>query len=184
MSTSSSLGAVLLLLGVIGLAGPAPAQDKAVWGDVDCAQSKIIAPSGLKCRATQEYALGIRTIGRLWAAFGTLGGVKLYYYVADVSSTVGRGAGVTTSALDTSLTSVSPQGKNATGFSALLSRSGADFLTFTSAAGEPCVGIRKFGPRGGDSGYKWILYATRCSPKGKPVSEQAIEKFITDAGYR
>jgi hypothetical protein len=67
------------------------AQETPIWTDMDCAQSKIVAPAGLKCRATQEFTRSDSPISgangggifRRWVAFGVIGGNKLYYQAAE-----------------------------------------------------------------------------------------------------
>jgi hypothetical protein len=164
------------------------AQQYPVWANIDCAQSKIAAPAGLKCRATQETSGGTGNISgagaggmfRRWSAFGTLRGVKFYYHLSEATSLK---AEIRESAsLEDGVKNMSPQGKEAKDFSTMTHRAGVDLLTFASAAGEPCVGIRRYGPSA-LTGYKWILNATRCTPKGKPASEAEIDKFISEADY-
>jgi hypothetical protein len=161
------------------------AQETHKWSDIDCTQSRIAATAGLKCRATQEYSGGQGVSGagaggtfRNWSAFGTLGGVKFYYRIAEATSL--KATIQETLSLESGIKSIS---KDAKDFSALKNRGGVDFLTFVSAKGESCVGIRRYGPST-QTGYKWILNATRCSPKDRPASEAEIDKFISEADYR
>jgi hypothetical protein len=74
-------------------------------------------------------------------------------------------------------------GSKLANFSALGNRGGADYMTFTSASGDACVGIRRYGPAQG-AGYQWILYGVRCEPRGRPISEAEIDRFIAGANYR
>jgi hypothetical protein len=188
MNLRSTLVWTLGMSCLVGQTMGALAQQIRVWADVDCAQSKIAAPAGLKCRATQETSGGTGNISgagaggmfRRWSAFGTLRGVKFYYHLSEATSLK---AEIRESAsLEDGVKNMSPQGKEAKDFSTMTHRAGVDLLTFASAAGEPCVGIRRYGPSA-LTGYKWILNATRCTPKGKPASEAEIDKFISEADY-
>lgn len=177
-----------MFLVVAGFA--ASAQQSQTWSDLDCSQSKIVAPAGLRCRATQEFsgsssakfsAVGAgQGVFRGWATYGTKDGVRLYYSV---------GQGVTTNSnqsisytLEQQAKS-SPYAKDARDFTPAAAMSGSDYLRFTSAAGEACAAIRKKGPVRG-SGYAWVLVATKCVPKGKTISDQEIGEFIAAADFR
>lgn len=107
-----------------------------------------------------------------------MNGVKLYYYVIEATSP--QSSIRETNSLETGMQGIN---KGAKDFSAMVKRGGADFVTFTSASGEPCAGMRKYGPSS-KTGFKWIMNATRCAPKGKPASDAETDKFIADAGYR
>ncbi|HTB39365.1 MAG TPA: hypothetical protein VK777_19910 [Reyranella sp.] len=189
MNLRSTLAWILGMSCLVGQTMGALAQQYPVWANIDCAQTKIAAPAGLKCRATQETSGGIGNISgagaggmfRRWSAFGTLHGAKLYYHLSEATSL--RAEIRETASLEDGVKKLSRQGKEAKDFSTMTHRAGVDLLTFASAAGEPCVGIRRYGPSA-QTGYKWILNATRCTPKGSPASEAEIDKFIAEAGYR
>ena len=54
---SKSLRSLLVAsLAIVATVSATSAQDTHAWSDIDCSQSKIVAPAGLKCRATQEYS--------------------------------------------------------------------------------------------------------------------------------
>ena len=163
------------------------AQTTIVWSDINCSDSRIVVPGGLKCRATQEFAGtnsragGVGGVFRNWSAYGSLPGAKVYFLIYEA---VGRGSSQTpTTTLQESAVSLSPEGRNARSFSSSSAVAGGDYLTFTSAKGDACLGIRKFGPAEG-RGYKWILYATRCVPAGGSVTEADAIRFLTETGYR
>jgi hypothetical protein len=78
---------------------------------------------------------------------------------------------------------LSCRGDKLANFSALGNRGGADYMTFTSASGDACVGIRRYGPAQG-AGYQWILYGVRCEPRGRPITDADIDRFIGGATYR
>src|ERR1700742_1512420 len=84
------------------------AQETKVWSDLDCAQSKLVVPAGVRCRATQEWAGsrtadigGARGTHRQWAASGTVSGAKVWYFLTEALSpssyqrATGARAGVT-----------------------------------------------------------------------------------------
>jgi hypothetical protein len=179
---------ILALLASAAMTTEASAQATAHWWDIACEHSKISVPAGLKCRTTQNYAGGQGSWAsdaegtfRNWLAVGELAGVQYLYYLAEATS---PGAAITqaTSLQDTIRSELS-RGAQATGFSALANRGGADFMTFTSASGDSCVGIRRYGPSQG-MGYRWILYGVRCEPRGRTTSDAEVDSFIAGATVR
>ena len=68
-------------------------------------------------------------------------------------------------------------------FSPLGNRGGADYMTFTSASGQACVGIRRYGPAQGGA-YQWIMYGVRCDPRSQALSDAEIDRFIASVSYR
>jgi hypothetical protein len=187
MISSLSCAVVLILGFVVATASTqAAAQETIVWSDIDCSQSKISAPAGLRCRATNVF--GTRGVAsstgggqvKSWNASGILDQVKLYYYVTEIIDT---SSGVQVSTLADDLRSISPQAKGVTSMPASERRGDADVVTFVNAVRDNCVGLRKNGPtRGG--GYKWVLYATRCTPGSRQASDADINAFISAAGFR
>ena len=49
--------------------------------------------------------------------------------------------------------------------------------------GEACIGIRKNGSSR-SKGFKWILLASKCVPKGKSISDEEAGRFISAASFR
>ena len=188
MASRIAFGSVLSLLCTIALFGGASAQQTPAWSDIDCAQSKIITPPGLKCRATQEYAggTGYWSAGpggtfRRWTTEGTLNGHKFFYHANEVTS---LGSSIMEAkSLQEGLKEMTREARGGSSFSQLGDRGGVDYITFVGADGESCVGIRKYGPSV-RAGYQWILNAMRCSPTGKPVPQVEIDRFIAAAGFR
>jgi hypothetical protein len=177
--------AVLLGGLIAGLPAYAGAQEKIVWSDVDCAQSKLVTPAGLRCRATNVFGTrGVATSTgggqvKSWNASGILDQVKLYYYATEIIDT---SSGVQVSTLADDLRSISPQARGVTNMPASERRGDADVVTFVNALKDNCVGLRKNGPtRGG--GYKWVLYATRCTPAARQASDADINAFISGASF-
>ena len=163
------------------------AQQTRVWSDVDCTQSKIAVPTvGFKCRATQEYYGGQGTssadaggIFRQWTASATLNNVRLYYLLHEALATKSN---VTTN--ETLEQRIRQLGQKADkNFSLTLPMAGGDYVRYEGPAGQPCVGIRKYGPSR-STGFKWIMVGTRCLQKGRTLSDQDISGFIASADVR
>lgn len=179
---------LLALVASVSLPAGASAQETVQWWDIACVHSKISVPAGLKCRTTQNYAGGQGSWAsdaggtfRRWMAGGDVGGVQYFYYLAEATS---LGAAITqATSLQDTIRSEMARGGGASGYSALTNRGGADYMTFTSAGGESCVGIRRYGPSQG-AGYQWILYGVRCDPKGRTTSDAEIDGFIAGATVR
>jgi hypothetical protein len=180
--------AAALASGLGLVAAAAVGQQTARWHDIDCRQSRIAAPPGLKCRATQNYAGGqsgwdadAGGTFRRWLALGDRDGVGLFYYLAEATSL--EASVMEGSSLQKDIRSEMRDGNMLHDFSPLGHRLGADYMTFTSASGHACVGIRRYGPSQG-AGYKWILYGVRCDPRGGAITDAQIDSFISEAGYR
>jgi len=173
-----------------GLSSGASAQNAQVWSDIDCAQSKIKAPAGLKCRATNDingssdarFSKGSGGgVFKNWSAYGTQDGTKLYYMIYD---TIGPHSSKSVFlSLDQEIRNLSPYAKGGKDFTQPAQMSGADYSRFAGAKGDACVAIRKAGPVQG-SGYKWVLFANECVPAGKTISDQELGRLIEAAGYR
>ena len=155
------------------------------WADVDCAQSRIWPTMGLSCRSTAELTPGGLSRGadhfRFWNAVGTVRDVKYYYYVAEAVHP--RAAIVSKQDLADALRARSPQARGSADMSEVRQLQGVDFVSFLSAAKEPCVGIRKTGPVNAE-GARWLLYATRCVPPGQSITEADIDGFVREARLR
>jgi hypothetical protein len=170
----------------VNLSVPAFAQQTRVWSDVDCAQSKIVVPAGFKCRATQEYYGGQGTASsnaggmfRQWSASATLNNAGLFYHLHE--GIVTRSTVVTIESLEERIKQLSRKAdKN---FSPTSPMAGGDYVRYESASGQPCVGIRKYGPST-TIGFKWIMVGTRCVQNGMAISDQDIASFIASADYR
>jgi hypothetical protein len=185
---------IFLLVGIAvvfaGLASGASAQNAQVWSDIDCAQSKIEAPAGLKCRATNEingssearFSKGSGGgVFKNWSTYGTKDGTKLFYLIYD---TLGSHSSKSVYlSLEHEIRNLSPYAKDGKAFTQPAQMSGADYLRFTGAKGDACVAIRKVGPVQG-SGYKWVLFANECVPAGKTISDADLAQFIAAAAYR
>jgi hypothetical protein len=179
----------LIVFAVVGFSAGVCAQTKAVWSDIDCSQSKIVAPPGLKCRATQELAGsttakfagpgGGQGVFREWATFGKKDGVKLYYLGHETIGPNSYKAVFLT--LEQEIRDHSPYAKDGRNFTATSPMAGSDYVRFTSGQGEACVAVRKVGPVR-SKGYAWVLLANKCVPAGNSVSD--IAQLISTADFR
>lgn len=169
-------------------ASTAGAQETPKWSDIDCGQTKLVTPAGLRCRSTQEYSGGSRIASgsnaggstKEWATLGTVNGRRVYYYAKEA---LAEKSSVFPYVLVDGIKSLSPQGKGATDFSAPQPAGGGEFVRFTSATGDACVGARKEGPTR-KLGFHWILFATECAPKGKAISDGEIPDFVASFDFR
>lgn len=180
------LALVLAATMVFGLPAGAWAQAAAVdWADVDCAKSRIWPTMGLHCRATSALTNDALSTGqgmfRFWNAAGTVKDVKYYYYVAEAVHPTS--ALVAKQDLSDALRARSPQARGSISMSAVRQHDDADYVSFTSAGKESCVGIRKNGPTN-PQGTRWVLYATRCAAPGEQVTERDVDRFVRDARLR
>jgi|tagenome__1003787_1003787.scaffolds.fasta_scaffold20661601_2 hypothetical protein len=169
---------------VLFCAFDAAAQETIVWSDIDCSQTHIVAPAGLRCR--ESNVVGTRGLAtstgggqiKRWTSYGTVKQAKLYYYAQQVLS---PRTYIQVGVMAEKIRGISPEAKNASSMSERTERSGVDFLTFVGAKGESCVGLRKIGPST-SAGAAWVLYATRCTPK-RPT-ESDVDAFIAAADFR
>jgi hypothetical protein len=171
---------VAIFCGLVGLASNALGQETPVWSDIDCAESKIEGPAGLRCRVTQEYAGGSAREGKIalkgngaggtsrhWAKSGTVNGTRYSYFLKEATSV---GTNVAPISLEATVKQFGVQGQRSSDFSKPTPIAGGDFLTYTDRNGENCIAVRKLGAST-KYGNTWYLMATQCGPKGKKLSE-------------
>jgi hypothetical protein len=114
-------------------------------------------------------------------ASGASGGAEVFYYLVEATS---LGAALMEGAsLQHEIRTEMRDPSMLRDFSPLGNRGGADYMTFTSASGDACLGIRRYGPAQG-GGYQWILYGVRCDPRGRVLSDAEIDRFIAGGTYR
>jgi hypothetical protein len=186
--TSKALWALAIAASTSMAAGQAIGQDTPRWYGIDCSHSRIAVPPGLKCSTTQNYAGGEHGWGgnaggtfRRWMATGAADGAGIFYYLVEATS---LGAALMEGAsLQQEIRTEMRDPSMLRDFSPLGHRGGADYMTFTSASGQACLSIRRYGPAQG-GGYQWILYGVRCDPRGRVLSEAEIDRFIAGARYR
>ncbi|MBS0219845.1 MAG: hypothetical protein JSR91_03800 [Proteobacteria bacterium] len=177
----------IIIAAVIGYSTGAVAQSAPSWSDIDCSQSKIVAPSGLRCRMTEEIngssdaRFNGQGVFRNWATFGKKGGNKLYYLVYEGIGPQSYKQVFLT--LEEEIKKRSPYAKKGRDFTSPSQISGGDYERFIGSDNGQCVAIRKFGPTRG-RGYKWVLFGSECTPPGKGISDQEIARFIQAADFR
>jgi hypothetical protein len=164
----------------------ASAQQAPKWSDVDCAQSHLVGPTGLKCRATNVYSggnvMGSSAAGTFqhWNMHGTVGNAKLFYFLKEGSDTQ---ASIIPISMQDTVVGFSLVGKNAKDFSATTPIAGGDYARFTGAADDVCVAVRKNGPPR-QRGYRYYILATKCVPKGQTISDADIASLMAAASFR
>jgi hypothetical protein len=182
---------LLSLLAIAGTAGfplSAKAQEKEVWSDINCSQSKLVTPAGLRCRSTQIYAGGSRIasgsgpngLSQDWATIGRLDGSKLYYFGKEAMA---ERSSIFPYVLTDAIKSLSPQGRGAKNMSESMKMGTSDYIRFVSESGEACVGIKKEGPAR-RQGFQWIVIASKCAAKGKSISDEEIDRFMASTDFR
>src|SRR5262249_18024169 len=158
-------------------AAAARAKSPPVWTDIDCSESRIPAAIGLKCRGMNLAGVASQETSpsgtfRQLIASGAIKGVKLFYLLLETTSLQ---TGVSTrSTLAETMKQLIPQASN---FSQLTPRDGVDFVTFTGAAGDACIGVRRLGTAA-IAEYKWLVFALRCVPAKTTVPDADIAAFI------
>ena len=160
-------------------AGTADAEpQRYVWKDMDCRQSRIVAWSGLKCRAT-DVVTGEGNIGafRQWAAFGAnRDGYYVHIFLWDAENTFSYIPAETTTA--EFLKWMFEHGTSVSQVSAVTRYKDADYVTFSdNKEGRSCAGFRRLGQfqRGG---YASVTGGILCAPPGKAVVAADITKLI------
>lgn len=148
------------------------------WKDIDCRQSRIVAWSGLKCRAT-NVVTSEGNIGafRQWAAFGTnRDGYYVHMFFWEAENTFSYLSADQTTA--DFLKWMFEHGKSIAQVSAVTRNNDADYVTFTDdKGGRSCTGFRRLGKfqRGG---YDSVTGGILCAPAGKAIAASDILKFI------
>jgi hypothetical protein len=181
-------GLCVLAMGVV-LNG-ASAQETRKWSDIDCVQSKIIAPAGLKCRSTQLYSgsdsmvKGADAGGQFqrWISYGTLAdGSSVFFYASEAGDPQSWTRPLAT--LEDVVRGFNRDFQSAKDFTQLAQLNGGDYQRFTNPKGDACVAVRKLGDRQ-SAGYKWYLVAGKCAAKGASISEAEIADFLATTSFR
>jgi hypothetical protein len=167
----------------------ARAQEAPKWSDVDCAQSHIVGPPGLKCRQTQVYSGGNSTKStsagaggqsQHWSMSGTVNKAKVFYFMKEA---VSQGSSIFPTALQEAVAEFSPVGKGAKDFSSPVPLGDGDYARFTDARNEACVAVRKNGPAR-TAGYRYYLLATKCVPGKQAISEAEAAELLSSFSAR
>lgn len=163
----------------LATAGTASTQTPSyIWADIDCRQSRIVAWSGLKCRAT-NVVTGDGNIGvfRQWTAFGA--GPDGYYahmFLWEAQNNFSYLAADETTAQFVKW--MFEHGQSIAEVSPVARYKDADYVTFRDGKqGRACVGFRRLGKfqRGG---YDSVTGGILCAASGKTVTDKDIELFI------
>jgi hypothetical protein len=156
----------------------APAQIRSYsWADIDCGQSRIPAPAGLKCRATNVVTNeGNIGVFRQWAAFGNRpqGYEHIFLWEAQNGFSY-LNVDQTTPEF---LAWMYENGHFAKNFTTPNNYRGADYSLFQDGQrGWSCAGFRRLGqPQRG--GYQSITGGILCAPPGKTLTGQQVTGFI------
>lgn len=148
------------------------------WKDIDCRQSRIVAWTGLKCRAT-NVVTSEGNIGafRQWSAFGTnRDGYYVHVFFWEAENTFSYLSADQTTA--DFLKWMYEHGKSIAQVSAMTRYNGADYVTFADDKnGRSCTGFRRLGQyqRGG---YDSVTGGILCAPTGKAITASDTLKFI------
>jgi len=164
----------------------ATAQEAPKWSDVDCAQSHIVGPTGMKCRATQVYSGGNKMASdangtfQHWNMSGTVNGAKLFFFGKEA---VDPNTSIIAVSIEDAVRDFAPGGKSAKNVAAAAPIAGGDYSRFTGANDDVCVATRKVGPPR-KRGSAWYLLSTKCVPKGQTISDADIASLIAAANFR
>jgi hypothetical protein len=176
MRLAVSLVCFVATFAAAGAAGSEP--QRYSWQDVDCRQSRIVAWSGLKCRAT-NVVTSEGNIGafRQWSAFGTnRDGYYVHMFLWEAQNTFSYLSADQTTA--DFLKWMFEHGPSVARLSAVTRYKDADYVTFNDdKEGRSCAGFRRLGnfQRGG---YDSITGGILCAPPGKVVTTADITKLI------
>ena len=171
-----SLVCVVASLVAAGTADAEP--QRYVWKDMDCRQSRIVAWSGLKCRAT-DVVTSEGNIGafRQWAAFGAnREGYYVHIFLWEAENTFSYIPAEATTA--EFLKWMFEHGTSVAQVSAVTRYKDADYVTFSdNKEGRNCTGFRRLGEfqRGG---YASVTGGILCAPSGKGIAGDDISTFI------
>ena len=164
----------------------AKAQEAPKWSDVDCAQSHVVGPTGLKCRATQVYSGGNKIGSDAGGTFqhfsmsGTVNGAKLFFFSKEAAD---PNSSIIAATIADAVRDFAPAGKSAQNMAAAAPMAGGDYARFTGGNDDVCVATRKVGPPR-KRGNAWYLLATKCVPMGKTISDADIASLIAAANFR
>jgi hypothetical protein len=153
------------------------------WKDIDCRQSRIVAPPGLTCRATNVVTNeGNIGVFRQWAVFGNTPGGYEHIFLWEAQNGF--------SYLDADQTTpdflawMYENGKFASHFTSPVHYRDVDYSQFQDGKqGRSCVGFRRLGqPQRG--GYKSITGGILCAPPGKPLADGELARFVGSVQFR
>jgi hypothetical protein len=166
---------------VLGLVLPLEvgAQDAYKWSDINCAESRLAAPAGAKCAATNIVSGGDTARGqfRRWS-YSTPTAFVFVWESLTSEYMYTRATGVEY------IKGISTVARDGREWSEVQRHDGADYYRFKSAAGSDCVGFRRYGPSR-SAGHAWIMAGVTCAtPRGTPLAQTRITEFIESAKVR
>jgi hypothetical protein len=168
---------VIAVLSTMGLSD-ARAQGTYNWSDIDCAQSRLVATSGAKCRGTNVVSGGVTADGQFqrWSIVGSQPYSHVYLHESLNSNSY-----ITTRETTVDfLKWMNQRAKSASDMTGPNKHGGADYYLFKTKDGEDCAGFRRFGPSR-SVGYAWVMGGIICSPKGTALAPAQITAFIDGA---
>lgn len=174
---------VILCLAIASLSlafGSDASAQRAEWSVIDCAQSRLVAPSGTRCRATNVWG---SDDGQGQFQSWTVRGDNPYLFLLVQEGRTSISSLYLKNSTEEYLRGARTRATDGTNFSAKLHRNGYDYLTFTSKQGEDCTGFRKPGPSR-SVGYVWVMLGVLCLGSGEKLDQARIFKFMDDAQLR
>ncbi len=154
------------------------AQTAIVWGVIDCSLSRLVAPPGTTCRATNEVAFTDHDFGQF--KYWSVRGNNPYYFMIVGEGLNSKSRIMLTGSGPDYLREISPLAKGAAIIAGPSQRNGADYYVFTSSRGQACTGFRKPGPPRSD-GHIWLIGGVLCMAKGTPLDQTRIFEFVDSA---
>jgi hypothetical protein len=159
------------------------AQTSYGWSDVDCGQSRIVAPQGATCQATNVYT-GRDAAGGAGRRHLVRSDSPQGWSLIVISEAVDTGAYIATrTATVDYLKALDKRVIDGSDWSAGTTDGSIQTYTFRSTEGEACVGFRKVG-EARSTGHDWLMHGLRCLPKGHEMSPAEIGGFIDSARVR
>lgn len=171
----------LLGICVVWAAPGAAAQGTYTWGDVDCAQSRLVALPDTSCLAT-NVVNGGQGAGGQFRQWG-LKGINPYISIA-LHEAMGTNAYIYTKQTGAEyLKAWDRLARESPDLRSPARHGNSDYYLFTSSSGESCVGFRRYGPT--KSGwFAWILMGVKCVPKGATLTVAEATAFIDSVRVR
>jgi hypothetical protein len=173
------VASVVFFAAFLGIAGTASTQTPSyTWADIDCRESRIVAWTGLKCRAT-NVVTGDGNIGvfRQWTTFGTgRDGYYVHIFLWEAQNNFSYLAADETTAQFAKW--MFEHGQSVIEVSPVARYKDADFVTFKDGKHDRrCVGFRRLGSfqRGG---YASVTGGILCASPGKTITDKDIGLFI------
>ena len=170
--------ALPLIVMCLSAADAAP-QCNIKWADSGCSDSKLAAPAGAACQATNEFSCDAG--GAYYRGYSYALGDSEFMTGIVATSQNGRIVSFDDVVASAKKDLISDKGRN---FGSPQSTMGAQFLTFESANGQKCVHALKMGAVRGGSGYASYVRGNKCAPVGQSISQETINEFLVRLQFR